>query len=225
MWDPAFCQVASLNFSQESTFDWRFETAYPGYSLSYYNTTDGEAKTEGWFDYYDQPSKNARRLAVTSAYLRKPAQDPQASITSCGKGWNCTYTLNFQGPGYNCEEVANSSVPIPADKTAPFNASSFAPEGDFLYKAYVDINDYKSPQVETDDKGMPKEGPPYPELLGVFQSEPVLWIGYASNTSTPYEPSSPFAKKWVNVHEPTIFKCVAYHTVYDFNVTYMDTNQ
>jgi hypothetical protein len=225
MWDPATCQVASLNFRNESTYDFRAKTAYPGYSLSYYNTTDIQAEKDGWFDYYDQPSKNARRLVITSAYLRKPAQDPHASIVACGKGWNCTYTLSFQGPGYNCEEVANSSIPISADKTAPLNISELAPQGDVLYKAYVDMNDYKNPQVETDKNGMPKEGPPYPDTLGVFQSEPVLWIGYASNTTTPYESSSPFAEKWINVHEPTIFKCVAYHTEYEFNVTYRDTNQ
>lgn len=148
-----------------------------------------------------------------------------ASITSCGKGWNCTYTLAFQGPGYYCKEMANSSdTKIHDDSVVPFDMSDLAPNGDLIYRASVDLNDYARPQIATKD-GMPAQGPPYPEMLGVFQSEPVLWIEYTVNTSTPYEPGTPQAEKWVNVHEPKIFKCVAYHTEYEFNVTYRDTNQ
>lgn len=157
--------------------------------------------------------------------MRKAADVPTASLDNCGQGWNCTYFINFQGPGYKCEEIANSSYPVPDDKSAPFNTGVLAPEGAYLYKASVDTNDYKSPQIDTNDRGMPKQDPPYPDSLGVIQSEPVLWVGYAINTTKPYDSSSPLAKKWKNVHEPKIFKCVAHHTNYTFNMTYMDAIQ
>jgi hypothetical protein len=218
--------VASLNFTHESSYNFREDSPYPGYSLAFYNSTDVSATQEGWFDYYDQPSKNARRLAVTAAYLKKPASFPDASLDSCGQGWNCTYDISFQAPGYKCEEIANSSYPVPDDKNAPFNTSVLAPVGSSLYKAAVDLNDYANPQIDTGDDGMPKEGPPYPDLLGVFQSEPVLWIGYAINqTDKPYPDGDPFKEKWKTVHEPKIFKCVSYFTNYTFEMRYNDTNQ
>ncbi|KAF2800080.1 hypothetical protein K505DRAFT_229565 [Melanomma pulvis-pyrius CBS 109.77] len=210
--------VASLNFSHESVYDFRNVNNYPGASLVYYNTTDTKGTTEGWFDYYDQPSKNARRLTVTSAYLRKAATLTKASNNSCGADWDCSYDLKFQAPGYKCDEASADDVP-------PFNLSVLAPEGKNIYYSNVDLNDYANPQIDTDDDGMPVQKPPYPDSLGVFQSEPVLWIGYSLNTSKPYDKSSPYAELWRNVHEPKIFKCVLHYTDYTFNIKYEESIQ
>ncbi|KAF2009948.1 hypothetical protein BU24DRAFT_436840 [Aaosphaeria arxii CBS 175.79] len=207
--------VATLNFSHEAQYDFRDKNFLPGSSLAFYNTTDRVGKAEGWFDYYAEPSKNARRLAVTSAYLKKPASHANASFNACGEGWNCTYSITFEGPGYKCEETSEG---------APFNRTAFAPEGDSLYKASVDTADYRSPQIDTTD-GVPTQPPPYPDSLGVFESEPVLWIGYARDTGRPYDDLSPFKKVWGTVHESKIFKCVAYHTNYTFEMSYNDTVQ
>ncbi|OCK83676.1 hypothetical protein K432DRAFT_401814 [Lepidopterella palustris CBS 459.81] len=220
--------VASLNFSHESTFNFRNESLYAGSSLIYYNSTDITATQPGWFDYFDQPSKNARRLTITSAYLQKPVQDIGASNKSCDVGWNCTYSINFEGPGYNCLEVANSSNPNAQgliDMGAPINITSLAPQGSFIYQSSVDIGEYADPQTPTNDKGEPAEGPPYPDLLGVFQSEPALWIGYSINTSKPYDPSSPYYAQWGAVHEPKVFKCLHYHTNYTALLRYVDAIQ
>ena len=59
----------------------------------------------------------------------------------------------------------------------------------------------------------------------MFQAEPVLYIGFAVNTSQVYETSSPFYGKWHNVHEPHIFQCVSYHTNYTFQMQFNDTTQ
>lgn len=223
-YNQTFCKtVAALNFTHESLYNFRNESVYPGASLVYYNTTDTEGKAPNYFDYYDQPSKNARRLAVTSAYLRKPATNPNASIDSCGERWNCTYSINFRAPGYKCDEIASSSHPDAGD--APFNLSILAPQGSMIYYSQVDLDDYKNPQIETNDHGVPIPPPPYPESLGVFESEPVLWVGYAIKTDKAYDQNSPYAKTWGNVHEPKIFKCVAYHTNYTFHMNYTDTVQ
>ncbi|CAI6275134.1 unnamed protein product [Periconia digitata] len=213
--------VATLNFDREAKHDFRREDTYAGASLVYWNTTDIEGKKDGWFDYYDQPSKNAKRLAVTAVYLKKPATDPLASLNSCGERWNCTYSLNFVAPGYKCDEIKNPNNPT---VNAPFNYSTLAPQGDMIYYASTDLNDYMNPQIDTNENGIPIPEPPYPKSLGVFQSEPVLWIGHSVNTTEPYPSGSPHAK-WVNVHQPHIFKCVVYQTNYTFELHYNDTVQ
>ncbi|CAO2654734.1 Nn.00g114670.m01.CDS01 [Neocucurbitaria sp. VM-36] len=213
---PSTCPaVATLNFTRESFFNFRDENEHDGrgISLNYYNTTDREG-TEGYFDYYDQPSKNARRLAFSSAYLKKPQPRENARLSFCGDGWNCTYSINFLGPGYKCEDMIGSDIP-----SAPFKISQLAPEGNFTYLAEVDQDDYKWPQIDTLD-GIPIQDPPYPVSLGVFESEPVLWIGYANKTSKFYPDDSPHAKKWKYVHEPKMFKCVMHHTNYSFEMRY-----
>ena len=213
-------QVGSLDFGRESSYDYRNKKYLPGSSLVFYNTTDKNATTPGWFDYYDQPSKNAKRLTITSAYLRKPAQYSKAAYQACGEGWNCTYSINFQGPGYKCEEMASGKEPNLARLTAlgvPFNISSLAPEGNLVYVADVDRGQYANPQLEE-----PIQGPPFPETLGVFQAEPQLWIGYSINTSQQYDPSSPYYGLLKNVHEPKIFRCIAHHTNYTFQIDHRD---
>lgn len=220
------CSVATLNFTHESYYNFRGGGEFTGAALVYYNTTDIDAKTDGWFDYFDQPSQYLKRLAVTSVYLGQPSTFVNASTNSCGAGYNCTYSVDIQGPGYKCSEVANSSHPDPQDPNVPFNISSMAPKGDLVYQASVDLNDYRDPQTKTQSNGVPEPGYD-PDTLGVFDSEPVLWIGYAINTSTPYISSDPqaYQDKWKNVQEPKIFKCVAHYTNYTFEMHYNDTTQ
>lgn len=208
--------VATLNLTREAVFNFREEqqSNSRGNSLIYYNTTDPAGMQEGFFDYYDQPSKIARRLAFSSAYLKKAQPRERAAIEFCGQGWNCTYSINFLAPGYKCDDI---SYAAPSD--APFTINQIAPQGDFIYHAEVDQGDYKRPQVPTTE-GVPSDPSPYPASLGVFESEPILWIGYTENTTKKYEENSPYAKKWVWIHDPKMFKCVMHHTNYTFDMRY-----
>jgi len=208
--------VANLNFTREAYFNFRQEIEFDGRgtSIVYYNTTDRDRTTDDYFDYYDQPSRNARRLAFSAAYLKKPQSLEKAKLTSCGEAWNCTYSINFLGPGYKCEDISHSTT-----SGAPFQLSQIAPQGNFTYFSEVDLDDYQRPQIPSDD-GIPIQDPPYPDLLGVFQTEPILWIGYANKTSDLYDPASPYAKKWKYVHEAKMFKCVMHHTNYTFEMKY-----
>jgi hypothetical protein len=218
--DSTMCPaVATLDFARESDFNFRVmdDNEIRRNAMSYYNTTDLDGKKEGYFDYYDQPSKNVRRLAISAAYLRKPQPRERAGETFCGQGWNCTYTINFMGPGYKCDDISDSP---PA--TAPLKLSQIAPQGNFTYVAQVDQDDYRSSQIDTVN-GVPRQKPPYPDSLGVFQSEPILWIGYAKQSNVKYPDDSPYAKKWKVVHEPKMFKCVMHHTNYTFNMSYTPT--
>lgn len=207
--------IASLNFTREAFHNFRDESDDGrGISLNYYNTTDRNGAKDSYFDYYDQPSKNARRLAFSSAYLKKPQPREKAALSFCGDGWNCTYSINFLGPGYKCEDISEDNT-----AGAPFELTQLAPTGNFTYLAEVDQDQYRWPQVPSRD-GVPIQEPPYPDSLGVFESEPVLWIGYANRTSELYDADSPYSKKWMNVHEPNMFKCVMYHTNYTFEMRY-----
>jgi len=208
--------VATLNFARESDFNFRImsDDEIRRNAMSYYNTTDLKGEKEGFFDYYDQPSKNVRRLAISAAYLRRPQPRENAALNFCGRGWNCTYSINFVGPGYKCEDITTS---VPGD--APFQLKQIAPEGNFTYVANVDQDDYASSQIDTLN-GVPRQPPPYPDSLGVFESEPILWIGYATKTNETYPDDSPYATKWKVVHEPRMFKCVMHHTNYTFEMNY-----
>lgn len=209
--------VATLNLTREAVFNFREEqhSNSRGNSLIYYNTTDPSGLQDGYFDYYDQPSKIARRLAFSSAYLKKAQPRERAAAEFCGAGWNCTYSINFLAPGYKCDDVSDA---VPRD--APFNIDQIAPHGDFIYHAEVDLGDYKRPQAPTTE-GVPDPG--YPASLGVFEDEPVLWIGYTENTTAKYPEDSPYAQKWTWVHEPKMFKCAMYHTNYTFEMRYRPT--
>ncbi|KAL1798602.1 hypothetical protein ACET3X_002639 [Alternaria dauci] len=207
--DTATCSVATLNFTQESTYDFRDRSKLLLKSLNFYNTTEsaGEEKQDSgdgsYFDYYDQPSKNARRLAFSSVYMQKPQARENASTAFCGSGWNCTYTIGFIAPGYKCDDIDDAS-----GSTASFNLADIAPNGRLVYTADVDQGEYGH------------QDPGNGTSLGVLESEPALWIGYAINTSEPYPDDSPYKARWGNVHEPRIFKCVMQYTNYTFDMTY-----
>ncbi|KAF1966163.1 hypothetical protein BU23DRAFT_487420 [Bimuria novae-zelandiae CBS 107.79] len=214
--------VATLNFTRETMFNFRDEHEYAGSSLVYYNTTNFAGDGD-YFDYYDRPSQNAKRLVFASMYLKEPAVGVNASINSCGERYNCTYEINFEAPGYKCDEIANGTHLDVGD--APISLNDLAPEGQNVYRAVVDQGDYKMPQTEAGPHGVPVEQP-FPESLGVFDVEPTLWIGYAIKTAQTYKADAPDKyKEWKNVHEPKIIKCVAYYTNYTFEMNYKDSKQ
>ncbi|KAL5414119.1 hypothetical protein PMIN03_003369 [Paraphaeosphaeria minitans] len=216
-------QVATLDFAKEAKFDFRGESSYVGSSLVYYNTTNFEGEGD-FFDYYDRPSQNAKRLVFASMYLKEPAVGANASITSCGEGFNCTYEINFEAPGYKCDLYADSDHADAGD--APFSMDVLAPKGDNLYFAVVDQGDYKIPQTETGAHGIPIKKP-YPDSLGVFDVEPTLWIGYVIDTHQPWPADAPqdYKTRWGSIHEPKLVKCVAHHTNYTFQMEYRNSKQ
>ncbi|KAI9765207.1 MAG: hypothetical protein M1840_007699 [Geoglossum simile] len=222
------CPVASLNFSSESHKQFgkpMKRNGLNGAAMSYWNTTDANSTTPGWFDYWDQPSKNADRIAAMSRYLKRPVVPEDASLNSCGDSWNCTYSISFIGPGYKCIEIASgvdSDPTLIASKGAPFDISSLVPIGNSTYRAVVDVGEYSSPQVLSEN-GHPVQKP-IPEELGVFKTEPVIWIGYTKNTTDRYPPSSPYAQ-WGNVMIPKIFACEHYETNYTVFFNYSGGQQ
>ncbi|KAF2628246.1 hypothetical protein BU25DRAFT_410341 [Macroventuria anomochaeta] len=224
--------VPHINFMQETTKDWRHPIPYNAIddellpkggnkrSLMYYNTTDKsqDPTTPNWFDYYDQPSAELRRVALLFGYnlMNHSTHRLGARQYVCGKPqaggpYNCTFTQSFIAPAYKCDLAAdgigdNSRL---AELGAPFNTSSLLPEGRNIYQAEVKLGDYKQPQMENFQKG--PGGLPVGEApadLGVFKAEPVLWIGYSINSTERLPSDSPFSKNWTHRYDPRIIRCV-----------------
>lgn len=230
--------VPHINFTTETTKDWRHPVLYDpvddeltapgGYkrSVMYYNTTDKsqDPTTPGWFDYYDQPSAELKRIAnlfgfnlMNHSTHRLGARQYVCGKPEAGGPYNCTFTQDFIAPAYKCDLVAdgigdNSRL---ADLGAPFNTTSLVPEGHNVYQAEVGLGDYKHPQMESFQKG--PGGIPVgdvPADLGVFKAEPLLWIGYSINSTERLPSDSPFNKSWTHRYDPRIIRCVMHEAKY-----------
>ncbi len=223
--DDVFIPVPTLNFSTEADYNWRAPVIlYDGStksSLSYYNTTDPEAKTPGWFDYYDEPSTATVRHIFKNIYsvpleiLNGIFNQEIARQKSCGGGFNCTYSISFLGPDYRCENFTDSPGGL-------LNKSLLMPEEDYAYYANVRTGDYNRPQMEDfrpGPGGIPTGD--IPAHLGSLRFEPELWIGYALNTSDPNPRNSPLARNWTTLYERHIARCILHESNYtmDFNFT------
>ncbi|CAN9305328.1 unnamed protein product [Alternaria alternata] len=210
-------KVPTLNFSVESTKDWRhpvkLEDGSNKRSMMYYNTTDLAAAAPGWFDYYDQPSAELRRIALLLAYngMDHPNIRQGARQEACGGSYNCTYEQSFTGPSYQCEEVASNFDDTEGSNNsdAPFNMSILAPQGSYVYYAEVDKGAYPRPQAaefRAGNGGIPVGEAP--SDLGVFKSEPVLWIGYAFNSTKELATDDPLAINWTHRYDSHIIRCI-----------------
>ncbi|KAF2034243.1 hypothetical protein EK21DRAFT_57027 [Setomelanomma holmii] len=212
-------QVPTMSFLAEGKTDWRYpvpigDGSTSKRSLMYYNTTDVQAKTPGWFDYYDQPSAEIKRIALLMAYSNNNYPNIKATgrQDACGGAFNCTYEQSFVGPGYQCEEVTDRSL---EDLGAPFNTSVLIPVGRNLYHAEVDHGAYLQPQnavFEDGPGGIPVGEPPAD--LGVFKSEPYLWIGYAVNSTERLASDDPLTRNWTHRYVPHIVRCTHMETKY-----------
>jgi hypothetical protein len=230
--DNARLLVPTLNFSAESFSDWRFPVTMKDgttrKSLMFYNTTDGLGKQPGFFDYYDQPSTDITRVTLMNAFslTDKFLNRVDARQESCGGSYNCTYSTTFLGPGYKCEEVARSTADNAKleELGAPFNTSKLIPDGRNVYFADIEEGDYKKPQ---DSRITAPGGIPGPDIdlnhLGVFRSEPIIWIGYAVNSTEPLPQDSPFRPNWTHHFDQHIFRCTHYETRYTVKWNYTES--
>lgn len=221
--------VPNLDFSIESYNDWRVPVeALNGKqrkSLMFYNTTDKQATTPGWFDYYDQPSVDLQRISLMAAFSLsdKSLNRADARQVSCDGNFNCTYTTSFVGPGYKCEVLATSTEDNGKlrELGAPFNINDLIPIGKNVYHAEVNEGEFARPQAEKlGDGGAPTGN--VPSDFGVFKSEPVLWVGYSVNSTEKLPEDSPFTDHWTHRFDPTIFRCVHYETTYTVKWNYTE---
>ncbi|KAI2607883.1 hypothetical protein GGR54DRAFT_394580 [Hypoxylon sp. NC1633] len=230
--DDTMCPgIRTLNFTQDEFEEWRDPTIIDGLnglSTSLWNTTSLDTTSPDWFDYYTGPSNPLARVATHAAFMGKAVAKIGVNNDICGSGWNCTYTINFTAPAYKCTELASgvgSEIESLGDQMPPDGLSTklLLPEGDYSYYAYTGGGDYSPQQVkQTFAGGIPAPGPPYPETLGAFRTEPIIWIGYSVRTD-PDKPA-PLNKSmlgWNNAFIPKVIGCEHYEADYTvvFNLT------
>jgi hypothetical protein len=223
--------VPTLNFTAESDKDWRTPVKFPDgsnkRSMMYYNATNKSLAVPGAFDYFDQPSAEMVRIALLMAYnnMDHPNVRQGARQDACGGSFNCTYEQKFIGPGYQCTEVATGINDTGRLKEfdAPFDTTKLVPIGSEVYHGTVDLGAYARPQNAVFQKG--PGGYPVgnaPEDLGVFKSEPVLWIGWSYDTNQTVPGSSPLNSSWTTFYEPHITRCVHMETEYTVQWNYTE---
>ncbi|KAK3687593.1 hypothetical protein B0T22DRAFT_489454 [Podospora appendiculata] len=230
--------VRTLNFELEKNKNWRRRDlidGYPELSLSLWNCTQAMSAdnfgpfNETFFDYWTSSSWQTALVATLSAYSGKVVPRENASVETCGDGWDCRYNITFVGPGYKCDEIArgrDDNTQKLADINAPFNTNDLLPDGDYGYLAHATLGDYSTVQIDADPGGMPKMDPPYPKDLGAFRTEPVLWIGHSDlvNTSTPV-PEARTDAAWNASFTPVIFRCEHYVVNYTVQFEHTQSNQ
>lgn len=231
--DNTTCRgIQTLNFAKEELEEWRSPTkidGITGLSVSLWNTTSTNMSSPDWRDYYTAPSDQFTQTASSAAYMGHAVMSNTATIDICGSGWNCTYTVSFTAPAYKCSEQANGvgSVVKPLGDQKPpeefSNTKFLIPEGNYSYKAFTTGGEYSNMQMnDTWAGGIPKTNPPYPETLGAFRTEPVIWIGY-SIRANPKEkgPQNKSEPGWDDAYIPKVIACENYEAEYTvtFNLT------
>ncbi|TDZ15130.1 hypothetical protein Cob_v011964 [Colletotrichum orbiculare MAFF 240422] len=224
--------VRSLNFAMEDANDWRKPTRIDGLyetPLSFWNTTkpQDEDPPGGWFDYYTGPSPNFQQTATLGAFFQEVVSRRNASVEVCSRGWNCTFEIDFTAPGYKCQELASGAGSKPKNLTQPsgeirppFGTDLLLPEGPYAYYAFTSGGEYSTVQMkDVEIGGIPKTEPPYPEHLGAFRTEPVIWIGHVvtGERAGGADTTPDFI--------PKLFACEHYETQYTAVFNYTDAAQ
>ena len=214
--------VRTLNFVKEELEDWRKPTKIAGQygkSVSLWNSTTEKPDAKGFFDYYTGKSDPMEQLAIVAAYEKGVLSRPNVAMDICGPGWNCTYVVNFTGPGYRCEQLASgvgSRMGRFKGHKPPknFDTDLLLPRGNFSYYAHAYGGEYAVEQLkDVSPGGMPKTKPPFPTNLGAFRTEPVLWVGYVERVE-PERILNRTDQGWDEAFIPKVFACENYETEY-----------
>lgn len=162
--------VQTLDFSQEGHRDFRnarYTPLEPRDPLFWYWTTEESGKPP--IDSYQSPSEYLQRIANTTAVQQKVLQPQVSSNETCGKNWDCRYTLRFTGPGYRCEDLSEGAGPPRAfhGLSSPVDPMTLFPNGNYSYHSIANQGEY------------PRYPNPSEPGFGAFRTEPIIWAGYS----------------------------------------------
>ncbi|KPM46054.1 hypothetical protein AK830_g435 [Neonectria ditissima] len=225
--------VRTLNFGNEETYDFRLPKKIEGRSLlsiSIWNTTatgrNVDPTDPDSFDYWALTSPHYEQLAARAVYQRTTVTRENASKQVCKDSFNCSFVIDFTGPGYKCDELAvgrGSKVKKLGGLKAPFTTEDIVPDGNFSYLAITGQGDYARQQVDCTTSGFPRKGPPYPKNLGAWRTEPIIWIGYgAVNDTEKQQPKNRTVDGWYDAYTPVVFGCEHYETNYRIEFNYVN---
>jgi len=173
------CNVSTLNFSVAATSDWRHPTKRPGYLIAFWNTTPPPPATADVV-WYDQPAFQTTKLTTLAIFGGHVVAERDSPCPS----YNCSYTMEFYAPWYNCSKVTFDD--LPADQ---FAIDSFVPRSpslldggeNLIYKAQIfdNLTEYKRPYPRYDSKEYADQG--------TFRGDPDIYLGFVVNTTIPIE--------------------------------------
>lgn len=230
-------EIRTLNFSHEQVPNWWSPIREKGLielSVSLWNTTTPGQNVEldpNGYDYWTKASQQFRSIALKTAYTQQAVMRKDAPIQICGRGWNCSYVIEFEAPGYRCQSLASGvgkTVKKLGDAECPFGTDDLLPRGNFSYIANTYEGDYGNPQIDGGPGGRPKTNMkrPYPKNLGALRTEPVLWFGFADvKDRSKVQPANRTVKGWDSAYTPTIFGCEHYETKYTVQVNHTGGTQ
>ncbi|KAM5352926.1 hypothetical protein ACJ41O_005648 [Fusarium nematophilum] len=221
--------IRTLNFSHEETNDFRQLNIPDGQKLrslsfSLWNTTTAAPTDEGHIDYWTKASDQFASIATKVLYGKGAIAREEVAVEVCGPGWNCSTTINFVAPGYQCEQLAgadDTEIKEFGGNSPPFNLSVIAPNGNYTYYAVTNEGEYSPQQIKAGESGIPVDlKPPFPKNLGAFRTEPVIWLGYASVDKLSEDHPTEFGKPGWDKYKSVVFACEHYETNYTVNLNY-----
>ncbi|KAI5919592.1 hypothetical protein F4810DRAFT_686867 [Camillea tinctor] len=217
----------TLNLTMEEIYEVRDAPTIDGktsFSLITYNATDIYTSSPHWFDYYTMYSPILGMVADMAIGMGQVVPRYNASDFACGHGWSCKFEVEFVAPGYKCTNITNanrSSIPELNGQKAPFAADILLPEGYYSYYTVATKGDYASEQLpDIWPGGLPNMAPPYPENLGAFRTEPIIWIGHSVFHGRGAMPLDRTVAGWYEAFRPEVFACENYETAYQAEFTY-----
>lgn len=206
------CNVSQISFDAENYADWRKPRFRPGDSLAFYNITPPYDLPGGKaIDYFDQPSHNAIRL-VTLTTLRHT----YISMKSPCVGYNCTWTINFLAPWYNCSNLTVEQFNDEKPPDVNYTYEQLAPEGETIFFGFNDYPEYLKPQPNYNGSEL--------TVQGIFAKEPRLWFGYSINTTHPAADES-IKDKWGCDLERRLVRCELQKANYTIDFSYINNRQ
>ncbi|KAI0155353.1 hypothetical protein GGR57DRAFT_95136 [Xylariaceae sp. FL1272] len=231
--------IRTLNLSNEEFENWRYPSRIDGLqevTLSLWNSTvpygtlNPNISKPEWFDYYTSPKESYTTLATLAAYDQKAIMKNGANLEICGAGWNCSYTINFTAPAYRCTEVASgvgSEVRSLGEQKPPkgFTTDLLLPTGNNSYYVYAFGSEYSAQMKSVRPGGQPTTDPPYPEHMGAWRTEPVIWFGYSAFVG---EWPPPDNKQTIGFNEsfvPHVVACENWETDYTVKFDIMGADQ
>jgi hypothetical protein len=127
-------------------------------------------------------------------------------------GFNCSYSLTFNGPAYQCFEQPDFDIPY--NKT--ITKEMLVPDGNYSYVALSSI--------EEDAYGRPLSWLNASQADIGALTEPDFWVGYVVNTSIPLP--EPIVTEWGSVWrhqmDKKVLKCSMYTADQTFWLTWVN---
>jgi hypothetical protein len=194
-----------LNFGREDGFgDFVYDDSTQ--PMCFWDTKSNGAN--GITDYYAVASTFLTRLSTLTLLGSKGPMQP---LNPCPLPGNCSYSIDFAGPAYRCQEHED----FESSATTNMTKSQFIPAGNYSY--------YSVSSVSEDKDGRPIWWDNASEAdLGYFRTEPELWIGYAINTTKPLPKpvNTPWGYIWNNDYLVKVLKCEMFNATYSYTLNW-----